>query len=93
MGQLLNTSFLGASGLVGFDEHGDRDVGISYEVYNVATQGMPLLGQWQQGVTWSARFTSSVPYVAADGSSEVAELVVCCCSSVYCALKALRGTT
>ena len=75
MGQLLNTSFLGASGLVGFDEHGDRDVGISYEVYNVATQGMPLLGQWQQGVTWSARFTSSVPYVAADGSSEVAELV------------------
>ena len=75
MDQLLNTSFNGASGLVGFDEHGDRDSGVSYEVYNVATQGMPILGMWQQGVTWSSRFTSYAPYMAADGSSDVAELV------------------
>ena len=34
-----------------------------------------MLGQWQQGVTWSSRFTSSLSYVAADGSSEVTELV------------------
>ena len=76
MDQLLNTSFDGASGLVGFDEHGDRDSGVSYEVYNVATQGMPILGMWQhqQGVPWSSRFTSFAPYVAADGSSEVTEL-------------------
>lgn len=30
LAQLLNLTFRGASGLVGFDEHGDRDVGISY---------------------------------------------------------------
>ena len=74
MDQLLNTSFVGASGLVGFDEHGDRDSGVSYEVYNVATQGMPILGMWQQGGSWSSRFNSSAPYMAADGSSEVTEL-------------------
>ena len=38
MGQLLNTTFSGATGAVGFDERGDRDVGLSYEVYNVATR-------------------------------------------------------
>ena len=133
MAHLLNTTFVGATGLVGFDEHGDRDVGLSYEVYNVistfagvanlgvacsnnnqpagfcaenfccqkgvepvscaggtlgcdgyaccasstadaATPGMPLLGQWQQGVTWSSRFTSSRAYVAADGSSRAPEV-------------------
>ena len=75
MDQLLNTTLPGATGPVGFDEHGDRDVGLSYEVYNVANQGMPMLGRWQQGVTWSARFISSVSYVAVDGSNAVSELV------------------
>ena len=75
MDQLLNTTLSGATGPIGFDEHGDRDVGLSYEVYNVADQGMTILGKWQQGVAWSSRFTSSVSYVAADSSSEVPELV------------------
>ncbi len=81
MGQLLNTTFLGATGLVAFDKNGDRDAGISYEVYNVANMPtlptMPMVGRWQQGTTWSSRFTSawssrftsSATYVAADGRS------------------------
>ena len=74
LAQMLNLTFRGASGLVGFDEHGDRDVGLAYEVYNVANQGMAMLGRWQQGATWSSRFTSSASYVAADGSSRAPEL-------------------
>ena len=39
-------------------------------------QGMPLLGRWEQGVTWSSRFNSLSSYVAADGSTtRVPELV------------------
>ena len=81
MGQLLNTTFLGATGLVAFDKNGDRDAGISYEVFNVVNKPtlptMPMVGQWEQGTTWSSRltstwssrFTSSATYVAADGRS------------------------
>ena len=74
LAQMLNVTFIGASGVVGFDEHGDRNVGLSYEVYNVANQGMARLGRWQQGATWSQRFSSSTSYVAADGSSKAPEL-------------------
>jgi ABC-type branched-subunit amino acid transport system substrate-binding protein len=81
MGQLLDTTFLGATGLVAFDKNGDRAAGISYEVFNVANMPtlptMPMVGRWQQGTTWSSRFTStwssrftsSASYVAADGRS------------------------
>ena len=88
MGQLLNTTFLGATGLVAFDKNGDRDAGISYEVFNVVNKPtlptMPMVGRWEQDTTWSSRltstwssrFTSSATYVAADGrSSRAADLV------------------
>jgi len=35
---------------------------------------MARLGRWQQGATWSQRFSSSTSYVAADGSSKAPEL-------------------
>ena len=77
MDQLLNTTFAGATGPVGFDEHGDRNVGLSYEVYTVANQEMSRVGWWQQGTTWSSRFnsSSSASYVAVDGSSRAPDLV------------------
>lgn len=76
MSQLLSVTFMGASGRVGFDEHGDRDdLGVSYDVYNVASQGTVLLGRWQPGSTWSVRFASPLAsYVAVDGSSRAPEL-------------------
>ena len=40
MSTLLNTTFSGASGSVSFDENGDRYTGISYDVYNMAGQGL-----------------------------------------------------
>ena len=49
MEQLLNLTFTGASGPIGFDEHGDRDVGLSYEMHTLAGSGLSLLGRWQQG--------------------------------------------
>ena len=76
MAQLLSTNFTGASGRVDFDENGDRTTGVSYDVYNMADQGMTLLGQWQQGSTWAARFSpgSLASYVSADGSGRAPEL-------------------
>ena len=76
MTHLLSTTFAGATGLVGFDEHGDRTMGISYEVHSVAGQGMTLLGHWQSGNTWNERFASGslASYVAADGSSRAPAL-------------------
>ena len=83
MSELLNgTSFFGASGLVGFDSNGDRNVGVGYDVYNNVGEGhgMVLLGRWLTGNTWSSRFTASssaggsLSYVAMDGSSQAPEL-------------------
>ena len=76
MTHLLSTTFAGATGLVGFDEHGDRTMGISYEVHSVAGQVMALLGHWQSGNTWNERFASGslASYVAADGSSRAPTL-------------------
>ena len=99
MTQLLNVTFMGASGLVGFDEHGDRDLGVSYDVYNVASQGTVLLGRWQQGSTWSVRFASPLAsYVAVDGSSSAPELASSAlllrlgvlCESAESAMKTVR---
>ena len=77
MSALLNTTFSGASGSVSFDENGDRYTGISYDVYNMAGQGMVNLGKWRQGATWAERFAQELPaasYVAVDGSSKAPEL-------------------
>ena len=77
MSELLKVTFMGASGLVGFDEHGDRDVGISYTVHNAdGTGSLALLGRWQQGNAWSDRLSGATAsanapatYVSADGSN------------------------
>ena len=77
MSTLLNTTFSGASGNVSFDENGDRYTGISYDVYNMAGQGLVKLGKWRQGATWAERFAQELPaasYVAVDGSSKAPEL-------------------
>ena len=76
MSALLNTTFSGASGSVSFDENGDRYTGISYDVYNMAGQGLGKLGKWRQGATWAERFAQepAASYVAVDGSSKVPEL-------------------
>jgi hypothetical protein len=60
MSELLNgTLFFGATGLVGFDDNGDRNIGVGYDVYNNVGQGqgMALLGRWLTGNTWSSNPT------------------------------------
>ena len=72
LAELLNTSYVGATGLVSFNEHGDRDTDVRYDVFNVGKQGTVFLGNWNShGALWGDRFVAdpSISYVSAVGSS------------------------